>query len=243
MKKFFILFFVLLFVGCATSNDRMIKLEQKVRELEDMVLIGATEEAGASFYPFTGGLDGGTTGMLDKITSLSDKDVAFGALQGDATYGNSFFAYTHDTGSSVGNDLPWTVDSGDVGTDWILLHGRFKYMYSKLEPSKETGATVTVYDYETGTVFINDDNDAIEFDLPADGAGCAFCFTNDYDSSAVMTIDPDASDYMILDGTVASQGEAIKSGGDIKDNICIYGLDNSYWKVIGLVGTAAEETP
>ena len=129
MKKFIVLILVLLFAGCATTGD-MAKLEQKVADLEEMALMGGTEGAGASFYPFTAGLTGGEAGKLDKITSLADKDVAFGVLQDDGTYGNAFLAYTHDSGASAGDVLPYSVDSGDAGTDWELCKGIFNGVWA-----------------------------------------------------------------------------------------------------------------
>jgi len=104
-----------------------------------------------------------------------------------------------------------------------------------------TDATVTVSGKRA--VYINNDDDAIEFDLPADPTNCFFCFRNRY--ARAITIDPEASDYIILGGTAASAGEAIVSTGAASEFICLVGIDSSYWMSMQMDSASSwsEETP
>jgi hypothetical protein len=117
----------------------------------------------------------------------------------------------------------------------------FNRLFGKMYMSNETAATVTVNDWDTGTHFLNTDNDVIEFDLPADPTDLTFCFGNGQTGGTpiaqAIKLTPNASDYLVLDGTANSAGSSIESSGDGKDNICIVGLDSGYWKAIGYQGT------
>ena len=120
MKKFFILLFILLFVGCATTND-IVRLEQQMTEFEEMALMSGTVGAGASFYPFSGGLTGGQAGKLDKITGVVQGDTAIGILEADATYGDAVLIYVADN-SGDDESLPDVVDPDEAGTiRWKLV--------------------------------------------------------------------------------------------------------------------------
>ena len=63
--------------------------------------------------------------------------------------------------------------------------------------------------------------------LPAVGTGYHGCFKAT--SAAAITIDPNASDRIILDGTAGADGEYIVSDGDIDDTICIYADGANGW--------------
>jgi hypothetical protein len=106
-----------------------------------------------------------------------------------------------------------------------------------MEVSNQTAATVTVNDYDTGTYFANQDNDAIEFNLPTDPTDLTFCFGNGQTGGTpiaqAITINAN-NGYIIVDGTAE---RSFTSSGDGKDNICIVGLDSGYWKAIGYQGT------
>lgn len=103
-----------------------------------------------------------------------------------------------------------------------------------------TDAAVTVSGMSR--VYINGDDDVITFNLPAVPTNKVFCFGNNSFTNAI-TVNPDDSDYITLDGITASQGEAVVSSGNKKDWICVIGLDASNWKVTGFAGTWAEEIP
>jgi hypothetical protein len=83
----------------------------------------------ANFHPFSGGLDGGAAGDLDKRTGVSDKDVAVVALKdytGSANegplnginVGNIVFFYTLSGGGGSGDDWPNYGESGDANDRW-----------------------------------------------------------------------------------------------------------------------------
>jgi hypothetical protein len=109
--------------------------------------------------------------------------------------------------------------------------------------SAPTAASVTVASTCSwkGT-FYNSDNDAIGFSLPADPTGKEYCF-HAGEFAQVITITPDASDYVTLDGTKAAQGEAIVSSGAAGEFICIHGKDTGNWYTWGYSGTWAEASP
>jgi len=112
MKKFILLAFVLLFANCVTV-DSLRKPEQPITT--------RTEEAEASFYPFSGGLLGGTTGKLDKITGVVAKDTAIGMFEADGTYGDAFMPYVADD-SGDGESEPTIIDPDEAGDlRWKLL--------------------------------------------------------------------------------------------------------------------------
>jgi len=102
-----------------------------------------------------------------------------------------------------------------------------------------TAATVTVSG--TNQFYVNNDDDAIEFDLPADPTGNMFCFRNRY--AQAITIDPNGTDVITMTDTAASAGEAVVSTGAADEYICLAGVDTSNWIGMGIVGTWAEETP
>ena len=239
MKRLIVLLLVLSFFGCATV-DRVAMLEKKVVDLENRT--GSTEMAGASFYPFTGGLTGGGTGALDKMTSLTDKDVAFGVLQGDATYGNAFFAYTLDDASALGDVLPDSVDSGDVGTDWLLakLYGSEIIGRTAWGPPITTGTTIgdeltevwnKAYIVEAACIIV----------LPAAatvGFGSTVMFIVK-DVSETVTIDPADANKINLHGTPLDAGDTIDSPGAAGDFIVLIattdadGSGTDGWRTLG----------
>jgi len=239
MKRLIVLLLVLFFAGCATV-DRVAILEQKVAELENQT--GSTEMAGASFYPFTGGLTGGGTGALDKMTSLTDKDVAFGVLQGDATYGNAFFAYTLDDASALGDVLPDSVDSGDVGTDWLL---------AKLYGSEIIGRTAWGPEI-TGNITLGDELTEVWNKAYIVSAACTVTLAKAStvgfgatvllivrDITETVIVEVDNADKINLHGTPLDAGDTIDSPGAAGDFIVLIattdadgtGVDG--WRTLG----------
>ena len=241
MKKFLILFFILLFVGCATTSD-MTRLKQKVADLEEMVLMIGTQGAGASFYPFSAGLIGGEVGKLDKITSLADKDTAIGILQDSATYatdnqGNAFIPYTHDSGASLGDNVPYIIDSGDVGTDWELLTGVFNGIWSY---GDIFGFIDIIADDNSLSALqckgsINKLNGAETTTLPAATVGMNTILYSDDDT--VKTIDPNGTDHIWLNGVDNGEGNSIDSPGAVGDYIVLIAFSANNWYSVGQGGT------
>jgi len=249
MKKLLLILMSIFFVSsCATMGDRTVSLELKIVQLQDRVEQLEMMQGvgvGADIYPVTQGFTGGGTGVLDTITSTEDDDASMVIFNDDTTYGEAVFFYSLDSDGGSGDDVPWYVESGDGSSErWELCDGHFNSIFSKIKVQKKDGASYQPLARETGTMFINDDNDIITFGtLPADPTDLVYCFGNDTGVTAIITITPDASDYIVLDGTATSQAEGIKSGGNAKDSVCLIGLDSSYWKVTGYVGTWTEVTP
>jgi len=250
IKKIGILIlFLMMIVGCSTSQ-RIDDLEGRAAVLEEGRIMEMAAGVGAATRMWGRDCIDGSCAAgknLDDITAggagAIDGDVAI--VPADPTYG--FLIYLMDDDSATAESLPNIVDPDTAGDHrWILQGTTLQKIFGKMYVSKEAGATVTVVVGDTGTMFINDDDDNIEFDLPSVPTDLVFCFGDDQDASTVtsiITIDPDASDYIIFDGTTAAQGEAIVSSGNAKDNLCIIGLDVTYWKVTGYVGNWAEAVP
>ena len=141
-----ILVFLVSVFGCAglmpntqtgQLAERVTKVEGQVADLAEMVEMGGFGAVAANFYPFTGGLDGGLTGDLDKQTSTADKDVGFVVvndytgvaaedfLNGINT-GDWFAVYSMDQDGGAGDAWPDYGVSGDGGNErWEysgLLH-------------------------------------------------------------------------------------------------------------------------
>jgi len=106
--------------------------------------------------------------------------------------------------------------------------------------TKSTAATVTVLGMSG--YYVNADDDVIEFDLPADPTNKGYCFANTLYAKAI-TVDPDNADYIIMDGVAGAAGESVVSTGAADEQLCVIGIDSSYWKVTSKVGTWAQETP
>jgi len=129
MKRLWILVITLLFFGCATFQPtpevekRMTILEERVDEMEMVVAAGT----GAYFRPFSGGLDGSGSGVLQKVTGTNDGDVGLVVLEGytgaadegplsTAAVGNIWFMHVVNTGASPDcspDDWPKTGRTGD----------------------------------------------------------------------------------------------------------------------------------
>ena len=142
MKKFIVLIFILLFIGCATTQQ-MAKLEQKVTDLEEQVLMGSTERAGASFYPARS-LIGGVAGSLDNITSVVEKDVALVALEDDTTFGDAALLYVADNDSGATESVPFVIDpdeAGDIRWKLVKIFARGVGLYATADALADEGYT------------------------------------------------------------------------------------------------------
>jgi hypothetical protein len=85
-----------------------------------------------------------------------------------------------------------------------------------------------------------DETGATEIDIPALASGSSFCV---YSATAqVLSIDPNGTEVIVLDGTTLSAGEMIDSPGAIGDFICLLS-NGTNWYTLGRSGTWVEETP
>lgn len=73
----------------------------------------------------------------------------------------------------------------------------------------------------------------------ADGYNCCFYGTG----ANALTIDPNAADEIILDGTAIGTGDAIVSTGAAGDKICVTNHAATGWITSGKAGTWADESP
>jgi hypothetical protein len=242
LKKIFLYILVFLMMGCSTFQ-RVDDLDERFTALEESALMEEAAGVGAATKMYGRDCVDGSCAAgkdLDDAMGMSDGDVAM--IPKDPTYG--FLIYEYDDPSSTGDDPPWVIDPDSGTGEWLLRDTTWENMLGKMDISNETGDPITVNDYDTGTYFANQDNDAIEFNLPALPTDLVYCFGNSHVTGTPIakpiTLDPDASDYIILDGTAAAAGQIIGSDGDGKDNICVVGLDSSYWKVTGYQGTWTE---
>lgn len=106
--------------------------------------------------------------------------------------------------------------------------------------TKSTDATITVSGM-TG-LYINADDDVIAFNLPATPTNKAYCFANLLYARAI-TVNPDDADYIVHNGITAAAGEEYVSSGARTDQVCVVGIDASYWLVTSERGTWAETSP
>jgi len=90
-----------------------------------------------------------------------------------------------------------------------------------------------------GMAFITGDYDV---KLPAAVTGMSICIYNE--AANTIAIDPNDSDYIILDGVTAAVGEHIEnSTAAIGDFMCLVAKDTTYWTSMGYAGSWEEDTP
>jgi hypothetical protein len=229
MKKLFVLIMAIIFIsGCAgmglQTDSRITALEQKMAKMEKRSIMDLATGAGANFYPARG-IDGGAAGDLDKIASPTIGDIAFVVLNEDALYGNAMFVYVYtDFGAAVAQNLPyevkpvtgssanyaWTLASSSVAppvvissTPWTLTLGE----------ARAGTAQMTV----TGTV-----------NLPAAatvGFGSMWCvFSRD---AEVMTIDPNGTEKININGVASAAGVSVTSDGAVGDFGCFIAVTDT----------------
>jgi len=221
MKRLIVLIFILLFAGCVTTQQ-MAKLEQKVADLEEQVLMGGTERAGASFYPFTGGLIGDTTGTLDHVTGVVNGDVGMVALKADATYGNSVFFYILNEAGVAGDVLPLSVLAGDAEEDWELTKVYGSEIIGRTPWGAEITGDITIGDELTevwGKVYLVSAACTITLEKASTvgyGATVGFYVR---DTTETVIIEEDDADIINLHGTPVSAGDQIESPGNVGDFI------------------------
>lgn len=255
-KRFCILFGILLVLsygcmGLQKKPDRIAELEKRMEALETLMGAGV----GSSFFPARS-VSGDAAGDADKIAALDqgsgNSDALFLTTDDNETtadYDWMFAPYKADDDDVLctAEDLPWCIDTASANVYWTMLNVYGRKIFGGMPVSDQTDPTITVYGYQTGTFFINDDDDVIEFDLPVSGphgtndiTDLVFCFGNSEVSDSVITIDPGASDKILLDGVLDAVGDAIVSSGTASqfgDHVCLVGITEETWKVTGYSGT------
>jgi hypothetical protein len=110
--------------------------------------------------------------------------------------------------------------------------------------SSKTAATYTVGTDDShesyGTLFINGDNDAIDFTLPSAVAGMSACFMQGQGVSGAITVQPNTGDYLVVDGVRGTAATDYDSSGDGGDKLCVIAMDATDWIVTSESGTWSE---
>jgi len=167
--------------------------------------------------------------------------VPTGLLRADAGAMNttSSIADIDISGGTASTVAVWDASQKltSLSTQNVITTG---YIDGGILVTKSTAATVTVLGMSG--YYVNADDDVIEFDLPADPTNKGYCFANTLYAKAI-TVDPDNADYIIMDGVAGAAGESVVSTGAADEQLCVIGIDSSYWKVTSKVGTWAQETP
>jgi hypothetical protein len=73
------------------------------------------------------------------------------------------------------------------------------------------------------------------WNLPGAVAGMSFCIYST--TAAAVVVNPDNSDYIVLNGTALSAGDSITSASGAGDFICLVAKDATYWYTLGRSGT------
>lgn len=139
----------------------------------------------------------------------------------------------------VGNKLYDDLDLNGhkiTGTGEIEVSGA---LIGGIKPvSKSAGATLTTSEVY-GHFVTHSGASPATFVLPAVVVGM---FVSIYAETAqAITVDPNASDRIILDGTALADGVAIVSSGDAGDVVTLYGDSTDGWTVISRGGAWASE--
>jgi hypothetical protein len=171
--------------------------------------------------------------------------------------GQDFLSLTGQqiTANAINPDNLASTDFGDFtcnGTNCALdsYTGTLSFattgnLLGAVNVSSKTAATYTVgTDAATesyGTLFVNGDNDAIDFTLPSAVAGMSACFVQAQGVSGAITVQPATGDYLVVDGVQqANPATDYTSTGDGADKLCIVAIDATNWIVTSETGTWAE---
>lgn len=95
----------------------------------------------------------------------------------------------------------------------------------------------------SGNIHINNDDDPIDYSLPAAEQGLTATFGNSL-YVQFITVDPASGDKIILnDGTVLAAGDSAKSAGAVTDKGTFVAIDDEYWMLYSEQGTWTDEGP
>jgi hypothetical protein len=177
------------------------------------------------------------------LTDDSDSATARATLALDSTSSPQF------AGINVGNASDTTITRTAAGT--IAVEGNVLYRKGGSNPllgpvniSAKTAATYTVGTDDTyesyGTLFINSDNDAIDFTLPSAVAGMSACFTQGQGVSGAITVQPASGDYLVIDGVRGTVATNYNSTGAGEDRLCVIAQNATDWIVTSKSGTWSE---
>lgn len=163
-------------------------------------------------------------------------DIAVFTSGGDVESGGALVAMDDDiaTGLLYYNSVSGEVENAPASLNFVTTG----YIDGGVLVSKVTDATITVSGMSI--FYVNADDDAIAFNLPAAATNKAYCFANALYAQAI-TVNPDDADYIINGTTAGGAGKHIVSTGAKDEMICVVGIDAEYWRVTTKVGTWALE--
>lgn len=181
----------------------------------------------------------GSGGPVADCTGTQEQDASGTCFDG-ATQAELDGKKVEDSPSDAAIDEVFTGDGaqGVIAVSNLALGGTLQGNVKVT--SHGSGSTLTT-DQCRGDLHIM--TAAITLELPevmaSAGYNCCFYGTG----VNALTIDPNAADSITLDGTAASNGEAIVSSGAAGDKICVVNHAGTGWITMGKAGTWAEETP
>jgi hypothetical protein len=203
---------------------------------------GATivDDADASAARTTLNVDAAGTDNSTDVTlagedflSLTGQQITANAINPDNLASTDFGDFTCNGTNCALDSYTGTLSFATTGT---LLGG--------LNASPKTVAAYTVgTDAATesyGTLFINGDNDAIDFTLPSAAAGMSACFVQSQGAAGAITVQPATGDYLVVDGVRGTVATDYTSSGAGADKLCVIAADATDWIVTSETGTWAE---
>ena len=111
---------------------------------------------------------------------------------------------------------------------------------SLVEDDTDATITLTLTQCRNG-VRLNNDADVIHYDLPNVEVGLVVMI---YDfKGGVITIDPNLTDHIFLNGVDVGAGDTIESGGNIGELITLIGISDTEWLAIDKPGEWADSNP
>jgi len=139
------------------------------------------------------------------------------------------------------NGVPYESFSNVLVSDEIIVKGT---SLSKINVVLKTAATYTIgtddVDESKGSIFVNNDNDAIAWTLDTAAVGKSGCAAQGVGVSAAITVTPGTGDRFVKDGTALTIATAYTSNATGLAKLCWVAIDNTYWMITTEVGVWSE---
>lgn len=147
--------------------------------------------------------------------------------------------------STVANTLTVGTDTGVTETNTTLQFASTGDILGAVNVSSKTAADYTIGTDDAheayGTLFINGDNDLIEFSMPSAVAGMSACFMQGQGSSGVISVEQASGDYFVSDGVRTDADAQWVSDGAGEDKLCLIAVDATDWVITTQSGTWTEQ--
>lgn len=196
-----------------------------------------------------GGIEIADDNFIEFLEADSDPNDATILLYGD----NGIFKIVTQAGVNYGDYLQFDLDDsassvlinsgGKTAIDFSSLNMiTTGYIDGETRVTVKTTSTSPVTVTGSARAYFNNHASVVQYNLPADASGKAFCFRSMVDYT--ITVAPNGADYIIVgDDNSASVGEAWKSSGAKGEFLCLVGMTDTYWVSFGYSGSWAEATP